>query len=455
MTQSDFLLSMPLPEDILKRKWAGDLAGAIETIDRRLLTDLPQPLHDRLVLEREIIVRLPTQYPYDRERALAKMQEAIPDFTSEELDSLDLNGKVDFIYVNGEKRYFIRFHKTLLKSPDLLSRMGETPSAQSPWLDPLIEAIKQNGRLTARIALSAELYVTDDAFIQGETYRAHLPVPANAPQTGDIAISYKTFAPKSIDSADAPQRTAFFEETLDQNASFGVDYSFTQTIRYADLDKPAPKEPLYPAAPLPTEADLAEEGACIRFTPYLRWLCADITRSCSSPTQSVRAIYDFVTKRVTYAFVRDYFQIPDLAEYAAVNLRGDCGIQVILFISLCRIAGIPARWQSGLVVAKDYVGSHDWAQFYLAGWGWLFADCSFGGSAHRAGNEARRLFYLGNLEPLRVVFNSHIQKPLSPLKQYPRIDPYDNQSGEIECSQKGFNGREADCDITLISLVYE
>ena len=34
-------LSMPLPEDILKRKWAGDLDGAIRAIDMRLERELP------------------------------------------------------------------------------------------------------------------------------------------------------------------------------------------------------------------------------------------------------------------------------------------------------------------------------------------------------------------------------------------------------------------------------
>ena len=37
-------LSMPLPEDILKRKWAGDLEGAVKAIDRQLQEELPDML---------------------------------------------------------------------------------------------------------------------------------------------------------------------------------------------------------------------------------------------------------------------------------------------------------------------------------------------------------------------------------------------------------------------------
>jgi len=455
MREFDFTLSVPLPEDIEKRKWAGDLKGAVEAIDRRLKLDLPAALAERLKLEREVILRLPTQYPYNRETALQKMQEAIPDFTKEELDELELDGKVDFIYLNGHRRYFVRFKPTLLKMPALMARAGEAVSKNSPWLDPLIERIQKEGKLTAHAEISASLYATDKAFIPCETYRAHLPIPAKAAQTKDIKIAFSGFQPKHIDDENAYQRTAYFEEILGHNMTFAADYSFTQTIRYADLKKPAPDMPLYPDAPAPTEADLMEEGSCIRFTPYLRQLCADITAGKDTPLLAARAIYDFVTTKVTYAFVRDYFQIANLGEYAAVNLRGDCGIQALLFINLCRIAGIPARWQSGLVIAADYIGSHDWAQFYLDGWGWLFADCSFGGGANRAGNEDRRQFYFGNLEPLRIVFNSAYERPFEIEKRFPRYDPYDNQTGEIECLQKGFNGRETDCDLTLVSLIYD
>ena len=68
-------LSMPLPEDILKRKWAGDLSGALAAIQLRLQEELPLMLRQRLETEAERIRRLPTQYPWNREQAIAKMQE--------------------------------------------------------------------------------------------------------------------------------------------------------------------------------------------------------------------------------------------------------------------------------------------------------------------------------------------------------------------------------------------
>lgn len=54
-------------------------------------------------------------------------------------------------------------------------------------------------------------------------------------------------------------------------------------------------------------------------------------------------------------------------------------------------------------------GAHDWAQFYVEPYGWLYADPSFGGGAAREHNEARRLHYFGNLDPYRMVANTQFQ----------------------------------------------
>ena len=124
-------------------------------------------------------------------------------------------------------------------------------------------------------------------------------------------------------------------------------------------------------------------------------------------------------------------------------------MQALLFITLCRCAGIPARWQSGLCAEPNDVGMHDWAMFYVAPHGWMFADPSYGGGAHRAGNEARRVHYFGNLDPYRMVANCEFRAPLDPPKAHWRHDPYDNQAGEIEYDDRGLRGPEYERDMEM------
>ncbi|WP_449462344.1 transglutaminase domain-containing protein [Tardisphaera miroshnichenkoae] len=118
-----------------------------------------------------------------------------------------------------------------------------------------------------------------------------------------------------------------------------------------------------------------------------------------------------------------------MSEYAAANLRGDCGVQVLLFIAMCRIAGIPAKWQSGLFVTPVRTGPHDWAQVYVDG-SRIPVDPSFGGS--RRDDEVLNGFYFGGLGAFRMIANEDFQVDFVPEKSYPRSDPIDNQRGEAE-----------------------
>ena len=450
--QSIDALALPLPEDILKRKWAGDLTGAVRAIDLRLEGELPAMLRERLITEKERLRRLPTQYPWNREQAIAQLQGLVPDVTPEEFDALELAGRIDFIYLDGEKRYFVRFHRTLVKFPDMMRRMGKTVDGSSPWLDPMIETIRAKGHLRRRITLETSVYVDRDAFIPGE-YQAWLPIPAASAQQSDIRLL--SGDPDEIAPETAEARTAYWRRTLKDWQKFSLTYSYVSCIRYADpLHAPAPDAPLYPDAPEPTDADLAEEGAYIRFTPYLRALEQELSSGAATPAEKAWRYYEFVTTKVKYSFMRDYFQIDHHGEYCAVNLKGDCGLQALLFIALCRIGGIPARWQSGMSIDEGYIGSHDWAQFYLPGWGWLFADPSFGGGAYRNGSTSRHAFYFGNLDPMRMAANHRYQAEITPPMQHFRIDPFDNQSGEIERlgAAEGFTGRQVDGDATLLSV---
>ena len=45
--------------------------------------------------------------------------------------------------------------------------------------------------------------------------------------------------------------------------------------------------------------------------------------------------------------------------------------------------------------------------------------------------------YFGNLDPFRMVANSAFYYPLDPEKKFERLDPYDNQVGEIEYEDRG------------------
>ena len=79
----------------------------------------------------------------------------------------------------------------------------------------------------------------------------------------------------------------------------------------------------------------------------------------TNPLIKARKIYDYVTTVPTYSFMPPYFCVEDLPGFMATRLKGDCGVFSLLFITLCRAAGVPARWQSGLYTTPMEIGCHD------------------------------------------------------------------------------------------------
>lgn len=440
-------LNVGLPEDILRRKTWGDFEGAVRLIDKHLATDIPEALRACLICEREMILRLPDDYSYTRETALAKIRAAIADFTEEEFDEMVDDNKIDWIYINGEPHYFDAFYGTLIKTnAEFAKRAGivdkghvdgedNAKEGEEGILDRSARLMRENGEMTCRIRIHAGVRIKDEYFEKGKLVRVHVPIPAACDQQSEIRFEAFSSEPTYIAPEDAPQRTVYWEEVTAENHEFWVEYSYVHKAPYVDPAK------IVPNAVQPT-FHTEEIAPHIVFTPYIRSLVETLTEGVTNPVEKARIFYDFVTTKVKYSFMREYFGLENIAESCARNFRGDCGVQALLLITLCRCAGIPARWQSGLYVEPGDAGMHDWVQIYIAPHGWMYADPSFGGSAYRNHNEKRRQHYFGNLEPYRMVANREFQAAFDPPKTHWRKDPYDNQAGEVEYEDRGLTGPE-------------
>ncbi|MCF0135378.1 MAG: transglutaminase domain-containing protein [Lachnospiraceae bacterium] len=471
-------LAMELPEDILKAKWCGDFERAERMIDLYLQNDrTPDCVKTRLEAERKVIRRLPGDYAYTRAQALAIVQKDIPDFTMEELESFIDMGKIDWIYIQGELHTATRFYETLVKvQPDIARRAGliredfnETDTTRHR--EECLAIMEDKGEIRAHIHLRARLELDEEAFKQEEIL-VHLPVPKPQKNMQNIRI-LKTFPENGQDGAqviiggeEQRARTVSFRQMMTENHPFWVEYEYDSVMPLTDTTK-APREQkrseeakAAAAAETYRQEDLMEVYPHIRFTDTVRALCAEIKGEETDPLKVARRFYDYVTTKIVYSFMRGYYTLEEIPEYAMMGQKGDCGVQALTFITLCRCAGIPARWQSGLEVSPDYgqtkgeAGMHDWAMFYVEGYGWLFADCSYGGSAYRSGNLKLWNHYFGNLEEGRMAANDAYQADLIPPKQYGRWDPYDNQAGEAEYTSGGLRGDQMDRTREILEYRY-
>ena len=466
-------LNMELPDDIRRLKEAGYYDAAIARIDACLAEDWTasqnQPLHPQgalpvnptphgvdawrqgLLAHREILRRLPRDYTLTADQLLNKLQATLRDFTAEEFAALDAAGQMDWRFVEGQKRYIYRAAETLVAThPDLAARQLDPPVPERSWdrFEPQHDQMVRTGAASANITLRTSIGMTDETFARALAaakakgrntvhVKVWLPLPAACPAQSNITLDSFTAQPTYIAPETAPQRTAYWEADLAENCRFGAQYSYRSTAHYA-----APLE--MQADPVQPDFDTAEQLPHIAFTPYMKALAAQLTEGITDPVQKAKRIYDFVTLNVHYHFQPMYFVHENITDNCARSRRGDCGVMAATFITLCRIAGIPAKWQSGMVARPETAGCHDWAMFYIAPKGWMYADCSAGASMARAGNEKMRLHYFGNLDTDRMVANSDICAPFDPPMCSFRADPCDNQVGEMEVDGVGLYGQQVE-----------
>ncbi|WP_018659010.1 transglutaminase-like domain-containing protein [Allofustis seminis] len=421
-------LATPLPENVLKLKAAGFFDEALRQIDLYLKREIPTSLRERLLQEREIIPIIQDAYPYSETQARQMLAESVKDFQPEEFQTLVDEDAIDWVFINGEKYYRENFLLNIMKTRADYAARCQNPDLidqRTANLNEVMHKMKANGELTYRIHLRSTFKVKDHAQKPGELLRLHLPLPVEYAQVENFKLLHTSHTPTAIAPRDALARSIYFEKPYEAGEEFQIEYVFDNHMIYV---KPDPEKVTADQPTFYTE----ESYPHIKFTPYIRSVAEEIVGQEKNPLLKAWKIYEYITTHVKYSFMRPYYAITDIPAYTLTGFKGDCGIQALTFIALCRAVGVPARWQAGLYTNPVTIGNHDWAQFYVAPYGWLFADCSFGGSAFRAGEKERWEFYFGNLEPFRMPASAEFQADFNPALQFTRNDPYDNQNGEAE-----------------------
>ena len=90
------------------------------------------------------------------------------------------------------------------------------------------------------------------------------------------------------------------------------------------------------------------EAPHVVFTPEMRALSDRDRRPGDRIRISRRRSFTIgLPRHIKYSYAIEYSTIRNISEYCRSSGYGDCGQEALLFITLCRLNGIPARWQSG------------------------------------------------------------------------------------------------------------
>ncbi|TAM93317.1 MAG: transglutaminase domain-containing protein, partial [Rhodanobacteraceae bacterium] len=366
----------------------GQFRAANTRIDAALKQTALSP-DARLAFEfqRERMQRMRLDFSLTADQVKAKLREQIPNLSDAEFARWDTHGLFEHMDIDGQRLYFNRSPSNLFqlspearklrKTPWLLTSSGfpkQVVEQTTAYDQKVIHAALQTGRssvLPQRVQVTQTLTVDADAVPAGKTVRAWIPYPrADKGQQEDIRFVASQPSVHRIARESALQRTVYLEQPAQAGKPtvFKTTYEVTLYAQYHAIDpaKVLPEKITPELAPY-----VAERAPHIVFTGPLRVFSRQAVGDATNPYQIAQRIFAAVDE-IPWAGAREYSTVPDISAYTLRAGHGDCGEQAMLLITLMRMNGIPARWQSGWTFSEGvYNDIHDWAEIYLAPYGWI------------------------------------------------------------------------------------
>ncbi len=405
----------------------------------------------------ETIRRIRRDYSQDLDSLLAGIRRNLPSVTAADVERWRQQGQVQYRVLDGQVCYFGREPSNIWlfcteakerrarhegRDPKAASRPSDKERRLFAHLEQVIAEAEQTGDIevvpikhTIRYRLSVR--PNRPGAKTGSLVRCWLPFPQEYRQQKQVKLlrtqpAQHVVAPNAVDAwplSGAPQRTIYLEQKLadpGQAVTFEADFEYVSFAYYPQLDDAQ-------ARPLPADYHggyLAERPPHIVFTPEIRATVNQIVGDETNPLARARKIFHWMSRTYPWAAEQEYAIIPNLSEKLFKVGRGDCGTHALLYITMCRIAGVPARWQSGWETIPEDHNMHDWAEVYVEPWGWLPTDISYG--LKDSPNPRVHEFFFGHQDAYRLIVNLDYGWDLHPPKDDLRSEPADFQRGEVE-----------------------
>ena len=411
-----------------------------EIINKNNLT--PEERYE-LAFKKDRMNRIRLDFQKSAADVLEFVKKYYPDADAKTLEKWEKDGSLEYKIIDGQKFYFNRAAANLFRVNKEAKKLkekvdGASLSELNKYLLVYIpEAVKEskesNKSLVKKVVHKLDYTITlkPNEVPDGEIIRCWLPFPKEGHERQtDIKLLSVNSNEYTIADNDNLQRTIYFEKTAHKDEST-VFNMVLEVTNYSQLFKLNPDK----IQPYDKESELyktftSERKPHIVFTKEIKELSGKIIGKEKDPYSKAKKIFEWISKNVPWAGAREYSTIDDISQYCTLKGYGDCGIKSMLYITLCRYNGIPAKWQSGWMLHPGSVNMHDWTEIYFNSYGWVPVDPDFG--LQNFTNKDEQYFYFGGIDAHHLIINDDFSKPLYPEKIYPRSETVDFQRGELE-----------------------
>jgi hypothetical protein len=426
----------------------GQFIAASNVLENALASAPSAASQEQIAFELDRMNRICLDFPLSQDDLFNALQQSVSGLTSAEFERWVREGRFDSRVIDG-RRWFMRSSVSNLyfRYPALTTRRMDGMDRTNLVYNFLAScrAIKQAALsegtpyvLPKRFDMTMTITANADVAPAGNVIRAWLPIPRTYPYQTNFEIISSSPAVKEVAPGDSSIRSAYFEQTAQAGkaAEFKLHYRYTRYGVSFNID---PKRVTPFDGKDPAIAVYTREAPHVVFTPEMRALSQKIGAGEKNPALLAKKFYDWIGENVFYSYAIEYSTIRNISDYCRARGYGDCGQEALFFITLCRLNGIPARWQSGWHTFPGVMTIHDWSEIYLPPYGWVPVDPYMSVmSAHYAmvltpdQRHEIRDFYFGGLDQWRMAANDDHSQTLSPPKSSYRSDNVDFQRAELE-----------------------
>lgn len=383
-----------------------------------------------------IMGRIRKDFTMTPEEGLKQIKAKMPNVTQEQIAKWKRDSKIEYMVIDGKEWWFRKSVRNLWLLADELkedhdAEKWETYNTRRRYyLEAMQSPADANGlRDWRHIVVRFYLDVNADAIPAGETLRVWMPFPYQNLRQRNIKLESSNY-PVTY-SEGSKHHTVYMEAKTEKGKPTHFEYTFSYDVaerHIAQDDLLAMLEP-YDKNSAEYKEFTGNYPPHIVITDDTRALAREIVEGETNPVLQASKIFNWISSRYPWAGAREYSTIKNMPEYVMANGHGDCGQVALMYITLVRSLGIPARWESGWMLHPDEINWHDWAETYFEGIGWVPTDQSFGRSA--VGTPMNN-YYATGIDVYRMASNEAIGDKLSPEKKFIRSETVDFQPGEVE-----------------------